>query len=320
MIPREISIGSSCCCSLFRFFPQEPVSSAENPLAQLKDEVKRVLEEAQLPFNEEQEKAIVLMMEDRRKASEDLFGGLDGLQCRADAGSGSRPAAFRHRMDAKRIHRPASGLSAARATRGLEPYQERQARTAATAEAAEARNSRRQTQFVRINNNAFTSTEAPTRLPADAAAAIRRRTPKSFSAAAPGAFHGNAQLLLKDEALNAGKRFASNKPPYQERRTSFDVSGPTIPGHVTSSFGFNQKEAENVETIRATLPDGIFALGITRPTTNRSFNVRNTFQLSDANSVGFNVSYATDTRENQGVGGFVMPERASELSAARMEL
>ena len=45
-----------------------------------------------------------------------------------------------------------------------------------------------------------------------------------------GAWHGNAQFLLKDDALNAGRRFASNKPPYQERQTSFDVSGPTFPG------------------------------------------------------------------------------------------
>src|SRR6476660_7089495 len=45
-------------------------------MAQLKDQVKRVRDDAKLPFTEDQEKAIVLMMEDRRKASEDLFGDL----------------------------------------------------------------------------------------------------------------------------------------------------------------------------------------------------------------------------------------------------
>ena len=52
------------------------VPQADNPLATLKDEVKRVLSDARLPFTDDQEREIVLMMEDRRKASEDLFGTL----------------------------------------------------------------------------------------------------------------------------------------------------------------------------------------------------------------------------------------------------
>jgi hypothetical protein len=55
---------------------QDPPSTAANPLAQLKDQVKQALSEAQVPFTDDQDKAIVLMMEDRRKASEDLFGDL----------------------------------------------------------------------------------------------------------------------------------------------------------------------------------------------------------------------------------------------------
>ena len=56
--------------------PQDRPAAADSPLAVLKDEVKRVLAEARLPFTGEQEREIVLMMEDRRKASEDLFGTL----------------------------------------------------------------------------------------------------------------------------------------------------------------------------------------------------------------------------------------------------
>ena len=55
---------------------QDQPATAENPLAQLKDQIKQVLEEASLPFTAEQERAIILMMEDRRQASEDLFGAL----------------------------------------------------------------------------------------------------------------------------------------------------------------------------------------------------------------------------------------------------
>src|SRR5262245_53190690 len=57
-------------------FGQDKTGADANPLPQLKEEVKRVLAQASLPFNDDQEKAIILMMEDRRKASEDLFGNL----------------------------------------------------------------------------------------------------------------------------------------------------------------------------------------------------------------------------------------------------
>src|SRR5262245_6267163 len=58
----------------------ESAPAGANPLAELKDEVKRVLADARLPFTEEQERAIILMMEDRLRASEDLFGDLMNFQ------------------------------------------------------------------------------------------------------------------------------------------------------------------------------------------------------------------------------------------------
>src|SRR5262249_37295196 len=56
-------------------FAQEQAKE-ENPLIALRDEVKKVLSDAGVPFTEQQEKSIALMMEDRRQASEDLFGQL----------------------------------------------------------------------------------------------------------------------------------------------------------------------------------------------------------------------------------------------------
>src|SRR2546422_6440422 len=55
---------------------QTPAGGGANPLPKLKDQVQRTLAAANLPFTDDQDKAIVLMMEDRRKASEDLFGDL----------------------------------------------------------------------------------------------------------------------------------------------------------------------------------------------------------------------------------------------------
>ena len=283
-------------------------AATNNPLTQLRDEVKAVLAEARRPFTDEQERAIALMMEDRRQASEQLFGDLMDFRSGPTQG-----------QDADRLRSAIEWMRNEFLTR-LQDYltpeqfaawsRSRETRPAAPAASATAAPPARQnqTQFVRINNNAFTAEDSTYRFGRSGSAV--QAAPEVIQRGGAGAFHGNAQFLLKDEALNATRRFARNKPEYQERQTGLDISGPIWPGRLTTSFGFSQNEAENVDTIRATLLDQIFALGITRPTTNRSFSTRNTYQLADSHSLSFNAGYQTTSSKNQGVGGFVMPERA----------
>jgi outer membrane receptor for ferrienterochelin and colicin len=161
---------------------------------------------------------------------------------------------------------------------------------------------------VRINNNAFTAEDGPFRF---GQGGRGQPAPQVVDRGGIGAFHGNGQFLFKDESLNARNPFASNKPPYQERQFNFDVSGPVVPRRLSTSFSGSQNEAQNVDTIHATLPDGLFALGITRPTVKRSFASRNTFQAAEAHSLSLNLGYSTSSSKNQGVGEFALPERAS---------
>ena len=280
-------------------------ASTDNPLDQLKEEVKIVLEEAKLPFTTEQEQAIVLMMEDRRKASEDLFGDL--MNFKAGPTQGQEADRLRSAIDWMRND------FLGRLKDYLTPEQvSAWAQSQETAEPSPTKAvDRDQTQFVRINNNPFTAEDAGYRFRGGGGNNDNNNGPEVIQRGGVGKFHGNAQLLLKDESLNAGRRFAANKPTYQERQTSFDFGGPVIPGRLTTSFEFRQREAENVEIVRATLLEGVFAEGITRPSVNRSVDLRNTYQLSDSNSLSFNLGYSTNSNRNQGVGGFVLPERAS---------
>src|ERR1700752_933883 len=55
---------------------QQKPTSTQNPLDKLHDQAKAVFERAGVPFSEDQEKSVALMIEDRRQASEDLFGQL----------------------------------------------------------------------------------------------------------------------------------------------------------------------------------------------------------------------------------------------------
>jgi hypothetical protein len=292
--------------------PQGLIAAAANPLAELKDEVKRVLADAGVPFTEDQERAIALMMEDRRQASEDLFGDL--MNFRAGPTQG---------QDADRLRSAIEWLRGEFLTRlrdYLRPeqlsawnsYYETKTRPGAERSdenrAPGRQNEQAQTQYVRINNNAFTAEDGPYRF---GQGGKGQPAPQVVDRGGIGAFHGDGQFLFKDESLNARNPFASNKPPYQERQVNFDISGPIVPRRLTTSFIGSQNEAQNVDTIHATLPDGVFALGITRPTVKRSYTTKNTFQVAEAHSLSFNVGYSTSSSKNQGVGGFALPELAS---------
>jgi len=288
------------------FGPQDSLTT-ENPMTQLKDEFGEVLAEAGLPFTEQQDNAVILMMEDRRLASEELFGGL--LNFTAGPTQGQEADRLRSAIDwmqneflilIEDFLTPEQSVA-------WSFYIETNGSRVLGAGGSEPTGQTSQTQYVRINNNVFTAEDD----------SYRRRNGNNIQTAeviergGAGDFHGRAEILLKDESLNAGRRFARNKPPYQERQLSFNLSGPVIPGRLTTNFEYSHNRAENVDAIRATLPEGEISLGITRPTINRLLGVGNTYQLSADHSLSVNFGYATNTRENQGIGGFRLPERAS---------
>ena len=55
---------------------QEAPAAAANPLAELNAQLTRVLAAAGVPFSDEQERGLALMMDERLRASEGLFGNL----------------------------------------------------------------------------------------------------------------------------------------------------------------------------------------------------------------------------------------------------
>ena len=277
-----------------------PPDASANPLAVLNDQVKQVLASANVPFTEDQDRAIALMMEERRRATEELFGDL--FDFRGGPTEGQDEDRLRSAIDwmrAEFLKSLAGYLTDAQNTAWNSHVKTVEAGTATNRTVT--RGTSVETQYVRINNNSFTSEENEY----DAGGGGTDVIPRGGA----GAWHGNTEVLLKDDALNARNAFAGNKPPYQERQLRFEVSGPSIPGRLSTSVEFEQNKAENVGTVRATLPEGVFALGITRPTIYRGFEVENTFQLADAHSLQFSVERATETSRDEGMGGFTLPER-----------
>jgi hypothetical protein len=281
--------------------PPAATNTAANPLATLNQQVKDALAKAGVPFSEEQERAIALMMEERRRASEELFGDL--MDFSGGPTQGQQEDRLRSAIEWMRnefLQHLADYLT--------EPQKvawagQRAAIAAAAAQAGAAR-PQSQTQYVRINNNSFTAENNGFGSGGGGTEVIPR--------GGAGAWHGNAQFRVKDDALNARNAFAGNKPPYQEREFNSDVSGPSIPGRLSSNAGFSQTESKNVGTIRATLPDGVFALGITRPYVSRSLQVGSTLQAAEGHSIRMSASRYAETSRDNGIGGFSLPERRSD--------
>lgn len=281
---------------------QDRSLTSQNPLPALMADVTHVLADAGVPFTAEQQRAIALMMEDRRLASEDLFRDLMDFSAGPTSG-----------QEAERLQSAIAWIRddfVSRLPEYLTPEQlavwnrrERAGVSEPGAEGAPAPAATR-TQYVRINNNPFTAEAVDYRERGRGSTEVIQR-------GGTGGWHGNSEVLLKDDDLDARNAFAANKPVYQQRQLSLDVGGPVIPRRLTSNMFFSHNESENVDTIHATLPDGVFALGITRPAVTQSIGTRSRYQVSDAHSLGFDVAYGTISRKNQETGGFNLPERAS---------
>ncbi len=244
---------------------QEELATEDNPLAALKADLTRVLAAAEVPFEAEQDRDITLMMEDRLQASETLFGGL--MDFRRGPTSGQQAELLQSAIGWLRNE------FLTRVNEYLTPEQlniwnnYRTAASPATGVAAETPRAQRpqQTQYVRINNNRFTSEDDQFQNGGgtfqgnfnggngfnpnfnnnfggngrgDQGAEVIER-------GGAGAWHGTTQSLFKDDALNARNVFAANKPPYQERQINVDVGGPAVPGRLTTNMVVQYSLAQN---------------------------------------------------------------------------
>jgi hypothetical protein len=279
---------------------QDAALTTVNPLAALKDDLARALAAAGLPFTDDQERALVLMMEERRQASESLLGSLMDFR----SGPATAPEAERLQSAIEWLRQEFLGRMRSFLTaEQLAVWDAHQA--ASALDAGDGPASRpAQTQYVRINSNSFTSENSSFQRNVGGGTDVIQRGGASV-------WYGTGHFQLQDEALNARNAFAGNKPPYQERQISVEAGGPVLRNRLTATVSASHNESESVDTIRATRPDGIFALGITRPTVSRSVGTRATYQLADAHTLRGNIFRFTESREHQGVGGFNLPDRAS---------
>src|SRR5262249_32509320 len=229
-----------------------------NPVDELKDEVAEALTDAKVPFTQEQEKQLALLVEEERQAAENLFGvtwdfsngppqgdqrdqALAGIKWMYDELKKRIPS---YMTDEQRVAWEKYEVSHAAAAASVEPSEK-------PAERSEKRATEGRIQQIRVTNNAFN---------VETGKANGAQGPQSGGAKTEvierggvGALHGNFASTFQDDKFNARNPFALNKPPYYERTIDANISGPVIRDRLSLNFTVSDNKKENLGTVKAQL-------------------------------------------------------------------
>ena len=129
-----------------------------------------------------------------------------------------------------------------------------------------------------------------------------------------GPWSGNINLNYNDSALNAKNPFAPTKPEKHQRQIVTSYGGPVIPGKLTLRFNARTLQIEQEgSAIVAVTPAGSYNKEVFSPTRNQNLNVNGQIFLTTNHSFNFGANYNTNEFRNQGIGGFTLPERATNF-------
>lgn len=132
-------------------------------------------------------------------------------------------------------------------------------------------------------------------------------------------FRGNVNANFNDESLNSRNPFALNRAPSQTRFFSGNISGPVIKGKASYFLDVNHRTNDSNTVVNATIVDSNFnpipfQQEFQIPNERFSISPRFDYAINDNNTLVARYSYQRGSSENQGIGNFTLPSRASESS------
>jgi hypothetical protein len=123
---------------------------------------------------------------------------------------------------------------------------------------------------------------------------------------------GNGSVTVGGDALNARQPQQSIETPSQERNVQFGLRGPIVAGKTSFSFQGSGNTRFNSNPIIAINETGARINDAVRSTNDQSgFQFGLEHSLSQNHGLIFNLQRSNTEGQNQGVGGFNLPERAS---------
>ena len=130
-------------------------------------------------------------------------------------------------------------------------------------------------------------------------------------------FRGGSSLNFTDESLNSRNPFAitsSKRAPFQVRQYDVNLSGPVVKQKASFFVNFGRLETDDNELIRATvLDENLNTLEVGNafltPKRNTFFSPRFDYAINTNHTLVARYNFNRFTFDNQGVGGFNLPER-----------
>ncbi|HSL55734.1 MAG TPA: carboxypeptidase-like regulatory domain-containing protein, partial [Pyrinomonadaceae bacterium] len=141
-------------------------------------------------------------------------------------------------------------------------------------------------------------------------------------------FRGGASVNFNDESLNSRNPFAvtsSKRTPFQIRQYDMNLSGPLVAKKASFFFNFGRIETDDNELVRATvLDDNLnavdFGQAFVVPRRNLFFSPRFDYAINASNTLIVRYNYNRNRVENQGLGGFNLPERAYDTLSVNQNI
>lgn len=139
---------------------------------------------------------------------------------------------------------------------------------------------------------------------------------------------GGASFNFNDESFNSRNPFAissSKRTPFQFRQYDMNLSGPIVAKKASFFFNFGRVETDDNELIRATVLDENlnpvdFGEGFLLPRRNTFFSPRFDYAINPSNTLIVRYNYNRNRVEDQGVGGFSLPERGFDTVSTNQNI
>ncbi|MGI9091642.1 MAG: hypothetical protein ACR2GG_11125, partial [Gemmatimonadaceae bacterium] len=137
-------------------------------------------------------------------------------------------------------------------------------------------------------------------------------------------FRGSVAINFNDESLNSRNPFAFNRAPSQTRIFSGNLSGPVQKGKSSFFIDVSNRNIDGNAVVNASILDSSlnivpFQQDVTVPTRRLSISPRFDYQINTNNTLVARYSFTRYKSDNQGIGGFNLPSRASTSSRTEHE-
>jgi len=127
---------------------------------------------------------------------------------------------------------------------------------------------------------------------------------------------GTAFMNFNDESLNSRNPFTTTKhrAPFQVRQYGGNLSGPLAKNKASYFVDFERREVDDNQLVTATVLDAnlvprFLGVGVVAPQRFINFSPRVDYAINPTNTLVIRYSYNSSDTDNNGVGGFSLPQR-----------